>query len=91
MDRYTGFQPCPCCFESSGYMSKLVPASWTDPGYEDTDYTRRCDECNGRGMVPCVPRTLDDLEAEEWDADAAAWFASICALVNPPLAGVEAA
>jgi hypothetical protein len=71
MDRYTGFAPCPRCFESSGYMSKIVSASWTDPSYEDTDYTRRCEECNGKGFVECQPATFDDLIEEWFEADQA--------------------
>lgn len=78
----TLYAPCPCCFESSGYMSKIVPASWTDPGYEETDYRNRCDECNGTGMVPCEPRTLDDLENEEWAPATSAWVESIRELVR---------
>jgi len=82
MDRYTGFAPCPCCFESSGYMGQIVSATWTDPSYEDVDYSRRCPECEGAGKVECEPRTLDDLESEEWSADTAAWVASIDQRVN---------
>lgn len=71
MDRYNGYAPCPCCFESSGYMGKSVPATWTDPGYWDTDYSRRCEECDGTGMVECEPPTFDDLIEEWFEADEA--------------------
>lgn len=54
--------PCPCCFESSGHPAIIVPATWTDPSYADVDYSRRCPECDGTGMVDGQPITLDDLE-----------------------------
>lgn len=58
------YAPCPCCFESSGYGGQVVPATWTDPSYEDVDYSRRCPECNGTGLVECDLRTMDDLNSE---------------------------
>lgn len=83
MDRYTGFAPCPFCFESSGHPARYIPATWWEPAWEDVDYSRNCPECEGTGMVECdEPRTLDDLESEEWDADTAAWVASIGELVS---------
>lgn len=59
---HPGYAPCPNCFESSGYMAQTIRATWTDPAYEDCDYSRRCSECEGTGMVECEPRTLDDLD-----------------------------
>jgi hypothetical protein len=81
-DRYTGLADCPCCFESCGYLGDH------SRGYDGaecfTPSNRPCPECNGTGKVECEPRTLDDLESEEWSADFAAWFASIVALALPP-------
>lgn len=73
-DEYPGQAPCPNCFESSGYMGHLVSATWTDPAYEDADYSRRCQICNGTGTVDSPLATLDDLEnsaADEAESAAA--------------------
>ena len=45
-------EPCPHCFESSGYEARYIPATWTDPAWEDTDYSRPCWHCSGTGSVP---------------------------------------
>jgi hypothetical protein len=58
---YSGFAPCPHCFESSGYAGQIIPATWTDPSFEDVDYSRKCPECEGTGSVPSSPITVDDL------------------------------
>lgn len=81
MDHYTGFAPCPCCFESCGYLGDH------SRGYDGADSfvmndNRPCPECNGTGMVPCEPRTLDDLENEEWAPATSAWVESIRELVR---------
>lgn len=79
-DRYTGFAPCPCCDGLGEWDEGPLPAS---SGATEPDYRQViCPECNGTGKVECEPRTLDDLESEEWSADTAAWFASIGELVS---------
>ena len=79
-DHYTGLADCPACFESCGYLGDH------SRGYDGaecfTPSNRPCPECNGTGKVECEPRTLDDLESEEWSADTAAWVASIGELVS---------
>lgn len=59
---YPGQAPCPACFESSGYMSRTISATWYEPAWEDTDYSRRCEHCNGTGTVEAALVTLDDFE-----------------------------
>lgn len=81
MERYTGFAPCPCCFESNGYEGSWH-TDWESGPYWWPSRTP-CSECEGTGMVESdEPRTLDDLESEEWSADTAAWVASIGELVS---------
>lgn len=41
---------CPYCFESSGYEARHIPATWYEPAWEDTDYTRPCQHCDGTGL-----------------------------------------
>lgn len=79
-ERYTGFVDCPCCFESSGYVWEHGNDWDSGPWSHQTNVP--CPECNGTGKVECEPRTLDDLESEEWSADTAAWVASIDQRVN---------
>lgn len=43
--------PCPCCFESSGYMARVVSATWTDPAYAEPDPMSPCTECRGKGEI----------------------------------------
>lgn len=80
MDRYTGFAPCRCCDGAGDWYDGPYAASseGREPAYRQV----ACPECNGTGKVECEPRTLDDLDSEEMDADAAAWVASICALAS---------
>ena len=61
-DEYPGQAPCPNCFESSGYVSRTISATWYEPAWEDTDYSRPCPVCNGTGTVDSPLATLDDLE-----------------------------
>ena len=82
-DRYTGFAPCPCCDGLGEWDEGPLPAS---SGAPEPDYRQViCSECDGRGSIWAddeSPRTLDDLESEEWSADTAAWVASIGELVS---------
>ena len=84
-DRYTGFAPCPCCDGLGEWDEGPLPAS---SGAPEPDYRQViCSECDGRGSIWAddeSPRTLDDLESEEWSADTAAWFASILTLSRIP-------
>jgi len=81
MDRYTAYAPCPCCFESSGYVWEHGNDWESGPWSHQTNIP--CRACNGTGLVEADDaRTLDDLENEEWDADVSSWFASICALAR---------
>lgn len=59
---YPGYAPCPHCFESSGYAGQIISATWTDPSYEDADYSRPCWHCAGSGRVEAEPITLEDLD-----------------------------
>lgn len=43
-------EPCPYCFESSGFEARYIPATWYEPAWEDTDYSRPCEHCNGTGV-----------------------------------------
>lgn len=47
---------CPHCFESSGYMSRTISATWYEPAWEDTDYSRPCSYCHGTGEYRPVAR-----------------------------------
>jgi hypothetical protein len=81
-DRYTAYAPCPCCDGAGEWDEGPLPAS---SGASEPDYRQViCPECEGTGrsLVECEPRTLDDLESEEWSADTAAWVASINQRVN---------
>jgi len=83
MDRYIAYAPCSHCFESSGYAARVHPATWDEPSWADADLMAPCPYCDHTGMVEAdEPRTLDDLENEEWSADLTSWFDSICALVK---------
>lgn len=58
-------EPCPYCFESSGYEARYIPATWYEPAWEDTDYGRPCKHCNGTGVYQppspvAVPLREDD-------------------------------
>jgi hypothetical protein len=44
-------KPCPHCFESSGYEARIHPATWYEPAWEDTDYSRPCKFCDGTGSI----------------------------------------
>ncbi len=61
-DAYPGQAPCHHCFESSGYMGRVHPATWDDPAWEDADPTRPCSYCNVTGTVDSPLVTLSDLE-----------------------------
>ena len=62
-ERYEMQVPCPCCFESSGFMARWIPDTWSEPGWEDADPSRPCENCQGTGRVDAEPITLTDLEA----------------------------
>jgi hypothetical protein len=83
MDRYTGFAPCLACDGYGEWDEGPLPAS---SGASEPNYRQCiCRECGGRGWIWHTmehPRTLDDLENEEWSADTAAWVASIGELVS---------
>jgi hypothetical protein len=73
--QYPGQDPCPHCFESSGYMGRVHAATWWEPAWEDADPTRPCPHCNATGVVDSPLVTLDDLEelaADEADVKQAA-------------------
>lgn len=53
--------PCPCCFESSGYMARSVPDTWSEPGWAEPDPTRPCEHCSGTGSVAAQPIDMHDL------------------------------
>lgn len=53
--------PCPCCFESSGYMARSVPDTWSEPGWAEPDPTRPCDHCDGTGTIDAQPIDMADL------------------------------
>lgn len=53
--------PCPVCFESSGYMARCVPDSWSEPGWAEPDPTRPCEECRGTGYVDAEDATDAEL------------------------------
>jgi hypothetical protein len=67
-ERYAKQVPCSCCFESSGYMARWIPDTWSEPGWEDADPTRPCEHCHGTGCVVAEPITLRDLEDMAADA-----------------------
>lgn len=48
--RLDGQCACPYCFESSGFEARDVPATYYEPAWQDTDYTRPCEHCNGTGV-----------------------------------------
>lgn len=82
MERYTGFAPCPYCFESSGFGARIIPATWDEPSWAEPDPMNPCPHCDHTGMVEAdEPRTLDDIE-NEVDPEAAAWVESIRELVS---------
>lgn len=64
---------CPHCFESSGHPARIVSATYWEPSYAEPDYGRRCDECDGTGMVPCDEAGPDD----ETDFDDEGYLASL--------------
>jgi hypothetical protein len=64
--RLDGKCACPYCFESSGYEARYIPATWYEPAWEDTDYSRPCEHCNGTGVFVAKERfTPAQSEAEE--------------------------
>lgn len=68
---FPGLAPCQHCFESSGYEARYIPATWYEPAWEDTDYSRPCTNCNGTGSVEMQDATDDELFddfAEAFDA-----------------------
>jgi len=78
MDRYEPMCDCPACFESSGHPARIVNATYWEPSYAEPDYGRRCDECDGTGMVPCDEAGPDD----ETDFDDEGYLASLDAELN---------
>lgn len=46
----TVYAPCPCCFESSGYVWEHGQ-DFNGPWSVQTNIP--CSECNGSGQVPC--------------------------------------
>lgn len=48
--RLDGQCACPYCFESSGYEARDIPATYYEPAWQDTDYSRPCEHCNGTGV-----------------------------------------
>lgn len=76
-DRYTGFGPCPHCFESSGFAARINHATWEEPSWAEPDPNCPCPYCDHTGYVECEPRTLDDLENEEWSAGTTKWFGDL--------------
>jgi hypothetical protein len=57
----TAFAPCPCCFESSGYVWEHGNDWESGPWSNQTNIP--CSFCNGTGLVPCdEPTTPDDRE-----------------------------
>lgn len=64
--RLDGECSCPYCFESSGYEARYIPATWYEPAWEDTDYSRPCEHCNGTGVFKRTPRsTPAQVDTEE--------------------------
>lgn len=59
-ERYPGYAPCPCCFESSGYVWEHGNDWESGPWSHQTNIP--CRECNGTGMVEAEPITLEDLD-----------------------------
>ncbi len=50
----------------SGYEARYIPATWYEPAWEDTDYSRPCEHCNGTGVFVAKERfTPAQSEAEE--------------------------
>lgn len=62
--------PCPCCFESSGYVWEHGHDRESGPWSVQTNIP--CRECNGTGMVPGDPADEFDREDEFADAGYAA-------------------
>lgn len=60
-DVYEQQAPCPCCFESSGFMARTVPDTWSEPGWAEPDPTRPCGHCSRAGSVDAQPIDMDDL------------------------------
>lgn len=60
-DAYEQQAPCPCCFESSGYMARVHPDTWSEPGWAEPDPTRPCEHCDGTGSVDAQPIDMADL------------------------------
>jgi hypothetical protein len=58
---HRGLGPCPHCFESSGYEARIVPDSWTEPGWAEPDPMRPCPECGGTGSVEMEDAHDDEL------------------------------
>lgn len=63
---------CPEC-RGEGYFYRSVPASWDDPGSEESF---ACNECGGLGFeltdaptafAAAASDNLDRLDAEDWD------------------------
>lgn len=80
MDRYEPMCPCPACFESSGHPERVVLATYWEPSYSEPDYGRRCDECNGTGMVSCDVAGPDDEREADFEDDG--YLASLDAELN---------
>jgi len=61
--RIDGKCACPYCFESSGYEARDIPATYYEPAWQDTDYTRPCEHCHGTGVyerpAPAVARPVE--------------------------------
>jgi hypothetical protein len=56
-----GRGPCPHCFESSGYHARVIPDSWTEPGWAEPDPMRPCEECEGTSYVDMEDATDEEL------------------------------
>ena len=89
-DPYPGYAPCPCCFESCGYVCEFGN-DWNDGPYV---YQTRvpCSECEGTGMVEAEPVTFDDLvnEADERMASLDDYLTRLAAEPILPGSDVEA-
>lgn len=55
---YPGYAPCPCCYESSGYVWEHGNDWESGPWSHQTNIP--CHECKGTGYVEAEPITLED-------------------------------
>lgn len=66
---YPGQSPCPHCFESSGYIWEHGNDWHSGPWSHQTNIP--CKHCNGTGTVEAPLATLEDLENESAEREAA--------------------